>query len=112
WPAGAARSLNPPLATLAGLVAEGHSSAADLSPPNTSGVIEVYVDNGPDFVNGPKDIVTPRSIRDGLSLVRSRLDARGVRRVRVDPAGRRSLFRIDWLRLTFHLRGHDRPHVV
>ena len=112
WPTGAARSLNPPLATLAGLVAEGHSSAADLSPPNTSGVIEVYVDNGQDFVNGPKDIVTPRSIRDGLSLVRSRLDARGVRRVRVDPAGRRSLFRIDWLRLTFHLRGHDRPHVV
>jgi hypothetical protein len=72
----------------------------------------VYVDTGSDFVNGPKEKVVTRSGRDGGSIVRLRVEGVGARRVRIDPAGRRGLLRIDWLTIAFHLHNAVEPYKV
>lgn len=112
WPAGVASVANRPLAVVAGLVAEAGLDARDASPEAAAGPVEVYVDTGGDFVNGPKKTVPTRSGRDGLSLVRLRIDCLNVRRVRIDPAGRRGLLRLDWLKLSFHVNSASQPRTV
>jgi FMN phosphatase YigB (HAD superfamily) len=112
WPAGVAAVANRPLAVVSGLAANAGIAAAEVSPEAAAGPIEVYVDTGGDFVNGPKESAVTRSARDGLSWVRLRVDGVGVRRVRIDPAGRRGLMRVDWLRLSFHLNNLAEPYTV
>ncbi|WP_131745668.1 HAD-IA family hydrolase [Frankia sp. Cppng1_Ct_nod] len=112
WPAGVAAVANRPLAVVSGLAASAGICAVEVSPEAAAGPVEVYVDTGADFVNGPKKAAVTRSGRDGLSLVRLRVDGVGVRRVRVDPAGRRGLMRLDWLRLSFHLNNAAEPYPV
>ncbi len=112
WPAGVAAVANRPLAVISGLATNAGISAAEVSPEAAAGPVEVYVDTGGDFVNGPKESVVTRSARDGLSWVRLRIDGVGVRRVRIDPAGRRGLMRLDWLRLSFHLNNLAEPYTV
>lgn len=112
WPSGVASVVNKPLAVMASLAAEAGVSPEAVSPAAPAGQLEVYVDRGEDFVNGPKEVITPRSGRDGLSLARVRIQGDQVRRVRIDPAGRRGLLRVDWLRLTFHLHNVVDPRPV
>ncbi|WP_239334932.1 haloacid dehalogenase [Frankia sp. CiP3] len=112
WPAGVAAVANRPLAVVSGLAANAGIDAAEVSPEAAAGPVEVYVDTGGDFVNGPKESAVTRSARDGLSWVRLRVDGIGVRRVRIDPAGRRGLMRLDWLRLSFHLNNLAEPYLV
>ena len=112
WPAGVAGVANRPLAVISGLAAAAGVSAEEVSPEAAAGPVEVYVDTGGDFVNGPKEVAVTRSGRDGLSLVRVRIDGVGARRVRVDPAGRRGLLRLDWLTFSFHLHNTVEPYKV
>ncbi|HMA46081.1 MAG TPA: haloacid dehalogenase, partial [Frankiaceae bacterium] len=112
WPAGVASVVNKPLAVVAGLAAQAGIAPEAVSPPAPAGPVEVYVDQGADFADGPKQTVVPRSSRDGLSLARVRVQGERVRRVRIDPAGRRGLLRVDWLRLTFHLHNVVDPRPV
>ena len=103
WPAGVATVVNPTLARVSALSLETGADLSELSPAAAAGPVEVYVDAGADFHAGPKEITVSRSAADGLSLVRTRIAGEGVRRIRIDPDGRRGLLRVDWLRLTFHL---------
>jgi hypothetical protein len=112
WPAGVAGIANRPLAVVSGLAAAAGIPAAEVSPEAACGPVEVYVDTGADFVNGPKEVAVTRSARDGLSLVRLRVSAVGARRVRIDPAGRRGLLRLDWLTIAFHVNNAVRPYKV
>jgi hypothetical protein len=112
WPAGVAAVVNPPLAKLSALVLAAGADPEAASPPAAAGPLEVYIDQGGDFVAGPKEQVVPRSGRDGLCWARLRIAGEGVRRVRVDPAGRRGIVRVDWLKLTFHLLHQVEPVVV
>ncbi len=112
WPAGVATVVNPTLARVSALSLETGADLAELSPPAAAGPVEVYVDAGGDFHAGPKETALSRSAPDGLSLVRTRIAGEGVRRIRIDPDGRRGLLRVDWLRLTFHLISTVDPVVV
>ena len=112
WPAGVATVVNPTLARMSALSLETGADLEALSPPALAGPVEFYIDAGGDFVAGPKEIVASRSAADGLSLVRTRIAGEGVRRVRVDPNGRRGLLRVDWLRMSFHLASVVDPVVV
>jgi FMN phosphatase YigB (HAD superfamily) len=112
WPAGVATVVNPTLARIAALSLETGADLADLSPPAAAGPLEFYIDAGGDFVAGPKETVVSRSAADGLSLVRTRIAGEGVRRVRIDPNGRRGMVRIDWIRMSFHLASVVDPVVV
>jgi hypothetical protein len=112
WPAGVAAVANRPLALVAGLAAAAGIPAEEVSAPAAAGPVEVYVDTGTDFANGPKVTAATYAGRDGLSLVRCRVDGMGARRVRIDPAGRRGLLRLDWLTLGFHLVGASAPREV
>ena len=112
WPAGVATVVNPTLARISALSQETGASLTDLSPPAAAGPVEVYVDAGGDFHAGPKEVSVPRSAADGLSLVRTRIQGEGVRRIRIDPDGRRGLLRVDWIRLTFHLASTVDPVVI
>nr|MDT0666799.1 hypothetical protein [Micromonospora sp. DSM 115978] len=94
------------LANAAGIPAD------EVSPEAAAGPVEVYVDTGADFVNGPKEVAVTRSARDGLSLVRLRVAGVGARRVRIDPSGRRGLLRLDWLTLSFFVNNASAPHQV
>ncbi len=109
WPAGVAGVANRPLAVVSGLAAAAGIPAAEVSPEAAAGPVEVYVDTGADFVNGPKEVALTRSARDGLSLVRVRLEGVGARRVRIDPPGRRGLLRLDWLTIGFHVNNAVHP---
>ncbi|WP_083419679.1 haloacid dehalogenase [Pseudofrankia sp. BMG5.36] len=113
WPAAVAAVANRPLAVVTELAAAAGIDPRELSAPAAAGPVEVYVDTGADFARGPKAIAVPYAGRDGLSLVRLRVvDAVGVRRVRVDPAGRRGLLRLDWLTLAFHIVGAGEPRQI
>ena len=112
WPAGVAAVVNPPLARLSALVSEAGADPDVASPLASAGSVEVYVDQGGDFVAGPKESTTPHSGRDGLCWARLRIGGEGVRRVRIDPSGRRGIVRVDWIRLTFHLLNEVAPVVV
>jgi FMN phosphatase YigB (HAD superfamily) len=112
WPAGVAAASNRPLAVISGLAAAAGISAEEVSPEAAAGTIELYADLGADFVNGPKETVTTRSGRDGLSLARLRIDAVGARRLRIDPAGRRGLMRLDWLTFAFHINNAPDPYTI
>jgi hypothetical protein len=112
WPAGVAGVANRPLAVVSGLAAAAGIPAAEVSPEAAAGPVEVYVDNGADFINGPKEVALTRSARDGLSLVRLRVDGVGARRVRIDPAGRRGLLRLDWLTIGFHVNNAVQAHKI
>ncbi|WP_045877548.1 hypothetical protein [Pseudofrankia sp. DC12] len=109
WPAAVAAIANRPLALVTELAAAAGIDPRELSAPAAAGPVEVYVDIGGDFARGPKATATPYAGRDGLSLVRLRVDAVGARRVRIDPAGRRGLLRLDWLTLGFHVVGAGEP---
>jgi hypothetical protein len=109
WPAAVAAVANRPLALVTELAVAAGVDPGELSAPAAAGPVEVYVDTGADFARGPKATVTPYAGRDGLSLVRLRVDAVGARRVRIDPAGRRGLLRLDWLTLGFHIVGAGEP---
>jgi hypothetical protein len=110
WPAGVASVANRPLAVVSGLAASAGIPTEEVSPEAAAGPVEVYVDTGADFVNGPKEVAVARSARDGLSLVRLRVAGVGARRVRIDPSGRRGLLRLDWLTLSFHVNNSSKPH--
>jgi FMN phosphatase YigB (HAD superfamily) len=112
WPAGVATVVNPPLARLSALVLEAGADPDAASPAAGAGPVEVYIDQGGDFVAGPKEMVTPRSGRDGLCWARLRIAGEGVRRLRIDPAGRRGILRVDWVKLTFHVLNEVDPVVV
>jgi len=112
WPAGVAGVANRPLAVISGLAAAAGVPPEEVSPEAAAGPVEVYVDTGADFVNGPKETALTRSARDGLSLVRLSLEAVGARRVRIDPAGRRGLLRLDWLTISFHVNNLAEPYKV
>ena len=112
WPAGVATVVNPTLARISALGFETGADLELLSPAAAAGPVEVYLDTGSDFGAGPKETAVPRAAGDGLSLVRQRIAGEGVRRIRVDPDGRRGLLRIDWLRFTFHLASTLDPVVV
>ncbi|MBX6391397.1 MAG: haloacid dehalogenase [Frankia sp.] len=110
WPAAVAAVSNRPLALVTELAAAAGVPPAELSAPAAAGPIEVYVDTGDDFARGPKATAVPSAGRDGLALVRLRVvDAVGARRVRLDPAGRRGLLRLDWLTFGFHVVGAGDP---
>jgi hypothetical protein len=111
--AGVATVVNPTLARISALSLETGADLRELSPPAAAGPVEVYVDTGGDFAAGPKETAVPRAgAADGLSLVRQRITGEDVRRLRIDPDGRRGVMRIDWLRLTFHLASVVDPVVV
>ena len=112
WPAGVAAVVNPPLARLSALVSAAGADPDAASPAAAAGSVKVYVDRGGDFIAGPKESVTPHSGRDGLCWARLRIAGEGVRRVRIDPSGRRGIVRVDWIRLTFHLLNEVAPVVV
>nr|WP_307874591.1 haloacid dehalogenase [Frankia nepalensis] len=112
WPAAVAAVANRPLALVTELAAAAGVDPRELSAPAAAGPVEVYVDTGADFAHGPKATAMPYAGRDGLSLVRLRVDAVGARRVRVDPAGRRGLLRLDWLTLEFHIVGAGKPRRI
>lgn len=112
WPAGVAGVANRPLAVVSGLAAAAGVPAEEVSPEAAAGPVEVYVDTGADFVNGPKEVAITRSGRDGLSIVRLRVEGVGARRVRIDPAGRRGLLRLDWLTIAFHIHNISDPYKV
>ncbi|CUU54482.1 haloacid dehalogenase superfamily, subfamily IA, variant 1 with third motif having Dx(3-4)D or Dx(3-4)E [Parafrankia irregularis] len=112
WPAGVAGVANRSLAVISGLAAAAGVRAEEVSPEAAAGPVEVYVDTGGDFVNGHKETVVTRSGRDGMSIVRLRVEGVGARRVRIDPAGRRGLLRLDWLTISFHLHNAPEPYKV
>ena len=112
WPAAVAAVANRPLALVTELAGAAGLDPRELSAPAAAGPVEVYVDTGADFAHGPKATAVPYAGRDGLSLVRLRVDAVGARRVRIDPAGRRGLLRLDWLTLGFHVVGAGRPRQI
>jgi hypothetical protein len=113
WPAAVAAVANRPLAVVTELAAAAGIDPRELSAPAAAGPVEVYVDTGADFAHGPKATAVSYAGRDGLTLARLRVnDAVGVRRVRVDPAGRRGLLRLDWLTLGFHVVGAGEPRRV
>lgn len=112
WPAGVAGVANRPLAVISGLAAAAGVPPEEVSPEAAAGPVEVYVDTGADFVNGVKATALTRSARDGLSLVRLSVEAVGARRIRIDPAGRRGLLRLDWLTLSFHINNVAEPYKV
>jgi hypothetical protein len=112
WPAGVAGVANRPLAVVSALANAAGIPADEVSPEAAAGPVEVYVDTGADFVNGPKEVAVTRSARDGLSLVRLRVAGVGARRVRIDPSGRRGLLRLDWLTLSFYVNNASTPHKV
>ena len=112
WPAAVAAVANRPLALVTELAGAAGLDPRELSAPAAAGPVEVYVDTGADFAHGPKATAVPYAGRDGLSLVRLRVDAVGAKRVRIDPAGRRGLLRLDWLTLGFHVVGAGRPRQI
>jgi hypothetical protein len=112
WPAGVAAVANPALAQLSALVLEAGADAKAASPLSGGGALSVYVDTGADFANGPKEMVTARSGRDGMCWARVRIAGEGVRRVRIDPPRHRGIVRVDWIRMTFHLLNVVEPVVV
>jgi len=112
WPVAVAAVANRPLALVTELAAAAGVDPRELSAPAAAGPVEVYVDTGADFASGPKATAVPYAGRDGLSLVRLRVGAVGARRVRVDPAGRRGLLRLDWLTFGFHVVGAGEPRQI
>jgi len=102
WPVGAARLVDPTLAAVAGLVAEGAVDPVTASTPAEVGDMEVYVDEGQDFVAGPKEIVPTTAGPQGRVHVRARQPVRRAERVRVDWSPRAALLRVDWLRVIVH----------
>lgn len=112
WPAGAARLANPALAAVHAGTLAGTLLAEDVSPRSEIGGFEIYVDEGEDFHLGPKVEVPVLLSPQGRALVRARLETKRVRRVRVDPPGRRSLLRVDWLRLRLHSTASAEPFAV
>ncbi len=112
WPVGAARLVDPGLAALAGLAAEGEVDPELASAPSELGDVTVYVDTGQDFANGTKQVVTPQSGPHGRALVRSGQLVRRAERVRIDLAPRHGLVRVDRLAVTVHTTSRREPYVL
>jgi hypothetical protein len=112
WAAGAARLTNPAAGAVASAALIGRLGATEASEPNELGDVEVYVDEGDDFHNGPKDIVRSFVVGNGRTLIRSRQPVRRVHRVRIDPTNVSGLLRLDRLRVALYTADSSSPRVV
>jgi hypothetical protein len=76
WPARVGTVVNPTVARIPALRLETGDDLGELTPPAPIGPVDVYVDPGSDFAAGPKRTAVRRATAGGLSLARTRIDAR------------------------------------
>ena len=105
WPFGLAALHDENLALATEAAASGALPwEAFRSTPET-GPFEIYGDFGWGYTEGGKVSLEPRRNRFGLSFAKAELRGDFVKRVRLDPAKRPCVLRIDWIRLRCSLHG-------
>jgi len=112
WPFGLAAMADPELARATELSELGLASPETFSAPADTGGFQVFADSGAGFSEAGKSIMQPRRNRRGLSYARGRVTGVRVDAVRIDPADRPCLVRIDWLSLRCSVRGRPEPETV
>jgi hypothetical protein len=110
WPYGLAALHDEPLAASVEAASSGLVPWEAFASELETGDFEVYPDIGWGFTEAGKWAVTPRRNRLGLSYVRAVVAGDFVKRVRLDPANRPCVLRLDWIRL--RCRVHDAPEPV
>jgi FMN phosphatase YigB (HAD superfamily) len=81
------------------------------STPET-GAFEIYGDFGWGYTEAGKVSLEPRRNRFGLSFAKAELRGDFVKRLRLDPAKRPCVLRIDWIRLRCAVHGSSDPVLV
>ena len=114
WPAGVADGGEPAAGPAVRAGAGGRRGPGrGLASPAAAGPVEVYVDAGADFVNGPKEMVSPaQRPRRAVAGRACASPARGCAGSASIPPAAAGIMRVDWLRLTFHLLNVVEPVVV
>ena len=110
WPYGLAALHDEPLAASVAAATSGLVPWEAFASELETGEFEVYPDIGWGFSDAGGWTVTPRRNRLGLSYVRAVVAGDFVKRVRLDPAKRPCVLRLDWIRL--RCRIHDEPEPV
>lgn len=105
WPYGLAALHDEPLAASVEAASSGLVPWEAFASELETGEFEVYPDIGWGFSDEGKWAITPRRNRLGLTYVRAVVAGDFVKRVRLDPADRPCVLRIDWIRL--RCRVHD-----
>lgn len=110
WPYGLAALHDQPLAASVEAASAGLVPWEAFASELETGDFEVYPDIGWGFSEAGKWAVTPRRNRLGLTYVRAVVAGDFVKRVRLDPADRPCVLRLDWIRL--RCRVHDASEPV
>jgi FMN phosphatase YigB (HAD superfamily) len=110
WPYGLAALHDEPLAASVAAASSGLVPWEAFGSELETGEFEVFPDIGWGFSAAGSWTVTPRRNRNGLSYVRAVVAGDFVKRVRLDPAQRPCVLRLDWIRL--RCRVHDAPEPV
>jgi hypothetical protein len=112
WPFGLAALSDEHLGRAAALAAGGLIDWKAFSSDLETGPFEIYADLGWGFADAGKLGLKVRRNRRGLSLARATIRGDFVQRVRLDPAKRPCLIRLDWIRLRCRLHGRTEPVVI
>jgi hypothetical protein len=110
WPYGLAALHDEPLGASVAAASSGLVPWEAFASELETGEFEVYPDIGWGFSDEGKWAVAPRRNRLGLSYVRAVVAGDFVKRVRLDPATRPCVLRLDWIRL--RCRVHNAPEPV
>ncbi|MDQ6750001.1 MAG: hypothetical protein M3Z33_04525, partial [Actinomycetota bacterium] len=110
WPYGLAALHDEPLAASVEAASSGLVPWEAFASELETGDFEVYPDIGWGFGKEGKWAVTPWRNRLGLTYVRAVVAGDFVKRVRLDPADRPCVLRLDWIRL--RCRVHDAAEPV
>jgi FMN phosphatase YigB (HAD superfamily) len=109
WPFGLAGLQDPHLADAVAAVAGGVLPAGAVSSELETGDFEVQADLGWGFEGRAAEGMRPRRNRRGLSYVRADLRGEYVQRLRLRPAERPCVLRLDWVRLRCRVHGGEAP---
>ena len=109
WPFGMAAMHNPQLALGTGAVLDG-SLPADAFEASQPCRVRVFVDSGGGFDEADRRPAGPNV--NGLSFLRAEVATTPLRGVMLRFSDEPGVLRLDWLELSFSLRGQAEPHEV
>jgi hypothetical protein len=110
WPFGLAALHDEQLASATAAATTGVVPFEAFSSAVELGDFEIFADYGWGFRDRHKVSLEQRRNRMGLSFAKGTLQGEFIRRVRIDPAKRPCVLRIDWIRVRCHV--HDAPDPV
>lgn len=109
WPFGMAAMHDPRLALGTGAVLDG-SLPADAFEASQPCRVRVFVDSGGGFDEAARGPAGPNA--NGLSFLRAEVAANPLHAVMLRFSDEPGVLRLDWLELSFSVRGRREPHVV